>query len=193
MRKSVALAALALVPLLSETATSQALVRPAGVAYAHSTALPHFTQTSATCDNSALKSAETRRTIGGLAMLGGLAVYALNWAPMFFGGESGKFDGLVVPASGAIIAGGVLTSMSVASPDAWNRATSGFKAGQTTNADVLACLGKPGSKTTKAGDESWTYTALHPALFGRGKPALTTTLAFKNGVLASLEKTETTP
>ena len=157
-------------------------------------------EVSLICDGSEMRRLERRRQTGARLAVGTLlanaAVFALSMgspnpesAPRAV--ENGRhamtFAFLTLPV---VVAGAYMHATAYPNNTFWTRALARTKIGETTSADVRACLAEPGATSSAGGEETWTYFTRRPdGWLSRGS-AGTVSLRFRNGVLAEVRRSE---
>lgn len=158
-----------------------------------------------TCDHAPFQRVEDRKRLGTVLLWGGAAAVAGGSYAVESNGSSG---GIPIITGGLVTAfvGGYIKN-SADDPDAVDQAVQSLKIGETRASDVVACMGRPRTTTTRnSTDETWTYTMTKahskggPAIYfvpivgslfaGSGSTEMrSVTLTFRDGLLTDVSKT----
>jgi hypothetical protein len=163
-------------------------------------ASPRERQLAPICDGSEMRRLERRRQTGGRLALGTLAGNALVFglslgssnpesAPRAI--ENGRRAMTFAIATMPLIVLGAHMHASAYPDDAfWARALARMNVGETTSADVRACLAQPSATSSSGAEEKWTYftSASHGWLSRRSLATMSFT--FRNGVLTEVRRSE---
>jgi hypothetical protein len=156
--------------------------------------------TAPICDTAEVRRLERRRQVGGRLALGTLAANAIvlglsvggtnpEGAPRAI--ERGRRSmGFAVATLPIVLLGAYFHATSYPDDGFWARALARTKVGETTSADVVACLRKPTATSISGAEEKWTYlTTPSDDWWSRGS-LRTVSFTFRNGVLAEVRRAE---
>ncbi len=156
--------------------------------------------TAPICDTSEVRRLERRRQVGGRLALGTLAANAVVFA-LSIGGtnpegapraiERGRRSmGFAVATLPIVLLGAYFHASSYPDEGFWARALARTKIGETTSADVVACLRKPSATSVAGAEEKWTYFSTRSDEWWSRGSLRAVSFTFKNGVLAEVRRSE---
>jgi len=141
-------------------------------------------RTAALCDLNLAARSRTRKTIGGLIMIGGIV------APML--AMPFQRANFTTPLAGAAIVGvgGYIRYYGNGYEGIWTSTMSAVKVGKTTRAELTECLGRPSSMTSGTAGDFSTWIASKPGVFSGGNYKMAT-VSFRSNVVTGVNGSDT--
>jgi hypothetical protein len=177
--------AIAAAPLGAQRSTSLSSAR-FGVGFHF--AIGHRSAMAALCDGSEMASVRSRRSLGKVLIIGGIAGGVV--ASTLTSNDYGKSLDVLTVSLLAATAGLYLHYNSNPSDQFWQSTMSQIKVGQTRSDDLRQCLGAPSGTTSSGVEETWTYQTAHSGFLGFGGSARSVSITMKDAVVSNVRKTD---